>query len=154
MTAYVSADAVVPCDATRALARLARVVNAPGDWTDQPVRLTITVGPRRRLIPPKRVYARLSPPRPLRRTNISSLWWTPTGRFASCYPVFHAGLAVTPIDDTSCLLSVQGDYVPPVGRVGNLADHAGLHRVAVSTVQEFTTRLARALALESEEGLP
>ena len=81
------------------------------------------------------------------------MWWTPTGGLARLFPTLHAGLAVTAIDETSCLLSVVGEYVPPLGRLGGAADRAGLHRVADSTVREFTNRLARTLAQDSGEGL-
>lgn len=140
MTAQVCADAVVACRADRAMARLVTIHD-------------VTVGPRRRILLHKRIRTRIGSPTRHRWTTVSSMRWTPTGRLARLFPTLHAGLAVTAIDDTTCLLSVVGEYVPPFGRVGVAADRAGLHRVADSTVREFTTRLARTLAQESGEVL-
>ena len=145
-TAQVCADAVVGCGAQRAMARLPRVLDAPPNRPDAPARVWVTVGPRRGLLLRKRVSARVGPPRPHRWTEVSPLWWTPTGRLGRFYPMLHAGLAITAIDETSSLLCVVGEYVPPLGRLGGLLDRMGLNRIAGSTVHEFTVRLAAALA--------
>jgi len=79
------------------------------------------------------------------RTSISELHWTPTGRWYRIYPTVDADVAVTAIDDTSCLLTIAGAYQPPLGRFGRLADRAVMHRFAASTATEFADRLSRAL---------
>lgn len=122
------------------MSRLARAF----DWP-------VSVGPRRSFFPHKKVLARVGPPTLRRWTSVSPMRWTPTGRVARLFPVLDAALAVTPIDETSCLLSVAGEYVPPLGRVGAVMDRAGLQRVATWTLDDFAGRVARALALESKE---
>lgn len=136
----VCADAVVACDAARAVSRLAQALDAPA-----------TVGPRRTALLHKQVLAHVGPPSPRRWTSVSRMRWTPMGRGAGLFPVLHAALAVTAIDETSCLLTVAGEYVPPLGRVGAVMDRAGLQRVAASTLDNFAGAIARALAQESKE---
>ena len=83
------------------------------------------------------------------RTTVSDLTWIPSGRLGRLYPTYDTGVAVTAIDDTSCLLTVAGGYRPPLGRFGRIADRAVMHRLAESTATEFTDRLARAIAHDS-----
>lgn len=125
MAAIVNADVVVPCAAGRARVRLDRVLG------------------------PRAVSASA-----VGRTSVSSMHWTSTKRLRPLLPVVDLGVAVTAIDDVSCLLTVAGSYQPPFGRLGSLADRAVLHRFADATANEFATRLGRALACDSEEGLP
>lgn len=89
------------------------------------------------------------------RTSVSDLRWVPTGRLGSLYPTYQTGIAVTAIDDTSCLLTVAGVYRPPLGRFGRIADRAVMHRLAESTATDFTARLGRVIAhdaLPADEG--
>lgn len=88
------------------------------------------------------------------RTSVAGLRWTPTGSMHGIFPSLDAGIAVTDIDDTTCLLTIVGGYRPPFGRFGAVADRLFLHRLAVSTAAGFADRLARSLAHDSEEGPP
>jgi len=139
MASQVRGEAVVPCRGDRARAHL-------------PARLSANVGVNRWPRPHKRVRARLGVPHARRETSVSSLWWAPTGPWAAFFPALRAGLAITEIDETSCLLVVVGDYTPPLGRAGAVADRVILHRLAAATVQDFTNRLAHALVADVEEG--
>jgi hypothetical protein len=125
MAAIVNVDAVVPCRADRARARLDTVLGSRGD--QRPL---------------------------LGRTSVSEMHWMSGRRLHSLLPTADVSLAVTPIDDVTCLLTVRGRYRPPFGRLGSLADQAVMHRFADATATEFADRLARALAHDSEEGLP
>jgi hypothetical protein len=83
------------------------------------------------------------------RTRISTLRRAPVRRL---YPAFDAEVAVTAIDDNSCLMTISGSYQPPFGRLGALLDRTVMHGVAASTTAEFADRLARALAQGDKEG--
>lgn len=123
MAAIVNADAVVPCGAEQARVRLDEALGAGA-------------------------VQRAGPD----RTSLSDLHWTSTRRLRALLPTVDLGVAVTAIDDVSCLLSVAGTYRPPFGWLGSLADRAIMHRFAAATAEEFTTRLAATLAHNPEEG--
>jgi hypothetical protein len=70
------------------------------------------------------------------------------------FPAFDAEVAVTAIDDTSCLLTIAGTYDPPFGRVGAVLDRTLMHGLAAATTTEFAARLRHALAHDAKEGMP
>jgi hypothetical protein len=125
MAVRVNTDVVVPCGADRASDRL-----------DAALGPTLTRRHERG------------------RTRISNLRHTPARRLDRLYPAFDAAVAVTPIDDTSCLLTIAGTYEPPFGRLGVALDRTVMHGLAASTVSDFADRLGRALAHEAKEGMP
>ena len=88
------------------------------------------------------------------RTRISTLRPELTGRLDRLFPTFDAAVAVTAIDDTSCLLTIAGTYEPPFGRLGAVLDRTVMHGLAASTAADFAERLGRALAHDTEEGMP
>jgi hypothetical protein len=120
----VSTEALVPCRADRAR-----------------IRLDATLG------------AALTDRHEQGRTTVSHLRSAPLRRLDRIYPAFDGRVAVTAIDDTSCLLTIAGTYEPPFGRVGAVLDRTVMHGVAASTAAEFAHRLSRALAHDAEEGL-
>lgn len=125
MTASVNTDVVVPCRVDRACSRLDAVLGAA--WTDRHER---------------------------GRTRISTLRHTPARRRDRLYPAFDAAVAVTAIDDTSCLLTIAGTYEPPFGRFGAVLDRTVMHGLATSTATDFADRLGRALVHDAKEGMP
>jgi hypothetical protein len=143
MSATVNVDAVVPCRADRARTRLDAALGTEDH------RAMVPVGPRRRRWPTTPVRTEMSDQRGAGRTSLAHLRWVPTGHLRRLLPVLDAGLAVTAIDDTSCLLVITGGYRPPLGRFGWIADRALLHRLATSTAVDFAERLAAALAHET-----
>lgn len=149
MVVRVSTDVVVPCQADRARKRLDAVWGTVGEH-----RAVVTVGPRRRRWPTKQVRAEMSHHRDRGRTSVSALRWAPTGPLRRLYPVLDADVAVTAIDETSCLLTIAGVYRPPFGRFGRFADRAVMHRLAASTATDFADRLGRAIAHDAKEGRP
>ena len=86
------------------------------------------------------------------RTSIATLTPAHTGRADRLLPSFDTSVAVTAIDDTSCLMTIAGTYEPPFGRFGALLDRTVMHGLAASTTAEFADRLARALAHKEKEG--
>lgn len=149
MAVSISTDVVVPCRADRARKRLDAVWGTVGEH-----RSLIAVGPRRRRWPTKKVHAELSRHQDRGRTSVSELRWAPTGPLRRLYPTLDAGVAVTAIDETSCLLTIAGVYRPPFGRFGRFADRAVMHRLAASTATDFADRLGRAIAYDAKEGRP
>lgn len=125
MAAIVNVDAVVPCAADRARARLDAVLGAQGKRRGR-----------------------------LGRTSVSDMHWMSDRRFRTLLPTADVSVAVTAIDDVSCLLTVHGHYRPPLGRLGLLANQMVMHRFADATANEFAARLAHTLAHDSGEGLP
>jgi len=59
---------------------------------------------------------------------------------APLFPVFAGRLTIQPD-----LLSLEGDYAPPLGRIGLLIDERILHFVARRTAQAFLARVAARL---------
>lgn len=152
----IRADVVLPVSAFRADERLRALFGTchrlAAATDDEPIRLV--VGPARnprRLS--KHVQARLLHPRHVGSTAIYGLQWQPIGVGAAAYPSLDADLAITPIDETSSLLSIVGRYEPPFGTVGAALDAAALSRVASATVTSVLHRLARAVASAAHEPL-
>lgn len=123
MAVSVKTDVVLPCRADRARVRLQST-------------LGLTVATRGRD----------------GRTAIATLTPTHMGRADRLLPSFDTSVAVTAIDDTSCLMTIAGTYEPPFGRFGALLDRTVMHGLAASTTAEFADRLARALAHGEKEG--
>ena len=59
---------------------------------------------------------------------------------APLFPVFAGRLTIR-----TDLLSLEGDYAPPLGRIGLLIDERILHFVARRTAQAFLARVAARL---------
>ena len=121
----VSTDALVPCRADRVRSRL-----------------------------DARLGAAITRRRELGRTSIVHLHATAARGVERLYPTFDGSVAVTAIDDTSCLLTVAATYEPPFGRLGAVLDRTVMHGVAASTAAEFTHRLSHALTHDAWEGSP
>jgi hypothetical protein len=138
----VRTDLVLPLAATQACDRLLRVLAV--DHGAAPLRLV--VGPRRGSeFPAKQVLGTVTGPRRQRSTYIFDLQWQPVGPAASAYPSLDAKLAITPVDATGSLLSINAHYSPPFGTVGTIADRAAMSRVAVATVTSVLHRLRQAI---------
>jgi hypothetical protein len=73
-------------------------------------------------------------------------------RAAGLLPVFEGSLELTPIESARSHVFASGEYQPPGGEVGRIADHAMLHRVAVATVQDFVERISEMLLASTQHG--
>jgi len=69
-----------------------------------------------------------------------SIGWKPEGTAA--LPVFRGTLRVTAATPKSSLLSLEGDYEPPLGAVGKAFDATVGRRIAESTGDELLKMLA------------
>jgi hypothetical protein len=125
MAVTVKTDVVVPCRADRACGRL-----------------DVALG------------SALAGSRERGRTRISTRRYPPPRRLDRVYPAFEAAVAVTAIDDTSCLLTIAGTYEPPFGRIGAVLDRTVMHGLAASTAADFADRLGHSLAAHDKEGMP
>jgi hypothetical protein len=77
--------------------------------------------------------------------------WTATGS-TLLFPELSADLILTERGPNRTTLTLKGNYQPPLGRIGQLADRAGLGHVAEATVRGWMDRLALALNPDSSEG--
>jgi hypothetical protein len=102
--------------------------------------LTLEVGPHRGMA--KTVHARALPARQVNGTTVIPLRWEATGPTAGLFPVLDANIGITKADDTTSVLSLIGNYTPPLGPVGATLDRAAMSRVARATITAFVKRLA------------
>jgi hypothetical protein len=62
------------------------------------------------------------------------------------FPALDADLTLSPLDDDTSSLRLDGSYRPPLGAVGERLDRAILHRIAAATVESFVVRISKAIA--------
>lgn len=74
--------------------------------------------------------------------------WTATGATV-LFPELNADLILTKRGLHRTTLTLKGNYQPPLGPIGRLADRAGLGHVAEATVRDWMDRLAEALSPNS-----
>jgi len=148
---HVCADAVITTSATVARTRLLPALGrlGTGDGDGGPAGgITLAVGPRPHGAPTKLVTAQLGESDDIAASYVQQLRWVPTGKVADWYPSLEAVVAITPVDATTCLLSIVARYVPPFGRAGAAVDRLAMARVANATLRVIATRLAQALSSE------
>lgn len=78
---------------------------------------------------------------------IYPLQWTATGA-TLLFPEMKADLTLSKAGQRNTKLTFRGNYQPPLGVVGRLADRAGLRHVAEATVANWVDRLADALSCD------
>lgn len=71
--------------------------------------------------------------------------WTATGA-TLLFPEMKADLILSKAGHANTKLTFRGNYQPPLGVVGRMADRAGLRHVAEATVTDWVERLADALS--------
>lgn len=109
--------------------------HAPGEWISREVRVRIG------------------------RTTITAagvsvpLRWEDARR-PGLFPVLDGNLEVCSLGSARSRIVLYASYRPPFDSVGQVLDHALLHRVAESTVRSFLTRVATALEEFPEEAAP
>jgi hypothetical protein len=82
------------------------------------------------------------------------LRWEATGPGSGLFPALDADITLTPDGDEATRLILAGVYRPPLGKVGELLDHAILSRIATATIRDFVDRLAQAVEGSSTEDEP
>ena len=70
--------------------------------------------------------------------------WTAVGA-TLLFPELTADLILTKSGADRTVLTLKGNYQPPLGPLGRLADRAGLSHVAEATVRDWMDRLTEAL---------
>jgi len=80
----------------------------------------------------------------LRDEIVIPIAWEATG-VPSLFPKMEAELILAPVSNSITQISFRGSYKPPLGTIGEVADHALFHRVAESTVKRFVDRLRDAI---------
>jgi hypothetical protein len=76
--------------------------------------------------------------------------WTATGA-TILFPEMKADMILSNSGHGRTKLTFRGNYQPPLGAVGRLADRAGLRHVAEATVANWVDRLAEALSSDRLE---
>lgn len=61
------------------------------------------------------------------------------------FPILDGNLELSPVDETTCRLSLVASYRPPLDGVGRRLDRVAFHRVAESTVRSFLELLSARL---------
>jgi hypothetical protein len=64
------------------------------------------------------------------------------------FPALEGTLHVQPAEAGSTRLTLNARYDPPLGKLGELIDHALMHRLAQATIKDFVERLAGRLEAE------
>jgi hypothetical protein len=80
-----------------------------------------------------------------------TLRWEATGPAGQLFPVLDADITITPHDDNSVLLRLDGAYRPPLGQVGAQIDRTIMHRAANATIRAFLGGISNALAHPAEQ---
>jgi hypothetical protein len=99
-----------------------------------------------------RVYAR----EPVLRdgTAVLTLRWEATGPGGRLFPALDADLTLTPLDEVSSRLTMDGAYRPPLAALGAGLDRVILNRIANATARSLLTTIAAALSGEPAPGQP
>ena len=90
-------------------------------------------------------------PEPRRADAVMSVRWQPL-RFARLFPLMSADLVVRSVSVDCSELALIGEYKPPFGLLGLVADELLGGRVAVSTTQLFLKNLGAALERDTAKG--
>jgi hypothetical protein len=140
----------VPAEAVRA-----RLVARPSGWLESMATRAITHGEalRVRLGPhgthgalAKRIDVEVGRPVARAGATLIPLTWRATGAPA-LFPVFSGDVEVAPIGDGQTVVSIWGQYDPPLGALGDALDRFGLHRIAEASVRAFLQELAQSFAV-------
>jgi hypothetical protein len=107
--------------------------------------LIMSVGPARGGMA-KRVCAHVLPPRVVGSTVVIPLRWEAAGVTGRWYPTLDANIGITPVNETTSVLSLLGSYTPPLGSFGQVVDNAAMSRVAEATIDSLLHRFAAAVA--------
>ena len=76
--------------------------------------------------------------------SVVPITWEATGA-PSLFPRMEAELILAPVSQSITQIALRGSYKPPLGKMGEVANRALLHRVAESTVKRFVDRLRDAM---------
>jgi hypothetical protein len=89
----------------------------------------------------KQVRIRLGKPAGAPGRLVIPMTWTPTGA-GGLFPRLEGSLEITSLQPGVTLIALMAQYEPPLGALGRLVDGLILHRVASSTLREFSNGLA------------
>jgi len=118
-----------------------------GDWADiayrEGERLRARVGPNQKLA--RAVDLKIGVAEIHASGLVYPIQWTAADATV-LFPELNAELILTKNGPHRTVLTLKGNYQPPLGALGRLADRAGLGRVAEATVRDWMSRLADALS--------
>jgi len=120
-----------------------------GSWADLAYRegeqLRARVGPTRAIA--REVELEIGTPEIQGRGLFYPVRWTAQSA-ALLFPELDADLVLESTGLHRTAITLQGNYKPPLGTLGRLADRAGLRKVAEMTVANWVERLTAALSRE------
>lgn len=136
----------------------ARLVAGPNGWLESMATRATAHGDalRVRLGPhgthgalAKRIDVEVGRPVARAGATLIPLTWRATGAPA-LFPVFRGDIEVAAIGGSETVVSIWGQYDPPLGALGDALDRFGLHRIAETSVRAFLQELAQSFAVEGE----
>lgn len=90
----------------------------------------------------KRIAVEVGHPVTRGDASVIPLTWRATG-VSALFPVFCGDIEVAEIGDGATVVSIWGQYDPPLGALGDALDRVGLHRIAEASVRAFLQELAQ-----------
>lgn len=106
-------------------------------------RLQAQIGPGQSMIA-KTVAMEVGPVQRRGDMDVFPIAWWATGA-SRLFPRMEGEIVVAPLGSEHTRISFQGNYQPPLGRVGEILDRTWLMRVADSTVKDWIDRLCAAV---------
>ena len=143
----------VPADVVRA-----RLVRGRRAWlefmatraTEHGDALLVRLGPRGpRGAMAKRIAVDVGRPVIRGSATLIPLTWRATG-VGALFPVFIGDIEVAPMGGGETVVSIWGQYDPPLGALGDALDRCGLHRIAEACVRAFLQELAQSFAVAED----
>ena len=85
---------------------------------------------------------------------VLAMRWEATGPGGRLFPALDADLTLTPLDEGSCRLTMDGAYRPPLAALGAGLDRVILNRIANATARSLLAAMADSLSGQPPSGLP
>ncbi|MBV8527014.1 MAG: hypothetical protein JOZ75_01730 [Candidatus Dormibacteraeota bacterium] len=136
----------------------ARLVGAPNAWLESMANHAAEQGDalRVRLGPhgthgalTKSVVVEVGHPVARAGATLIPLTWRATG-VSALFPMFSGDIEVAAIGGAETVVSIWGQYEPPLGALGDALDRFGLHRIAESSVRSFLQELAQSFTVSED----
>lgn len=136
----------------------ARFVGGPDAWLDsmashaaaQGDALRLRLGPHgTRGALTKRIVVEVGHPLARAGATLIPLTWRATG-VSALFPMFSGDIEVAALGGAETVVSIWGQYEPPLGALGEALDRFGLHRIAEASVRSFLQELAQSFTVAAD----
>jgi hypothetical protein len=119
---------------------------------DEGMVFLMPVGPRGSQRPAKDVSVRLLRGRAVGGRYVVPLRWEVTGSAGRLFPALDANLELVAAGELECRLAILASYQPPLGKVGETIDRAGMSVVAAATMSALLREIAAQLEYWARSG--